>query len=726
MLGLIVYANILSTTHSSHSALQVPHFAYSMVVTKPKAYAYHARRRKAANTMVAEREHRQKTEMVATLVTKKETVIKKPAPPKVSEAVALKFTDAQGKPIDGANVNVEVYDSNNTLLSTTPLKTGESQPGTVWFKAPKLPCVVVAKVADGEQWEIANPDTTVYSLTGQEGDVKSRTASLISRQLDAEVSLNRPYSEFDFRTDPQASIFFADDKIADTGGDGAADVKLQPKVPANQPATFYLQKSSGPFVFDSEANIPSVKPDVPNTVTPAPFALRSVSDVEITNYPDDSEQMITGAQIESTYGKKHEKAKSLADDPDSGAEWWTYPKDGLSFRMRKVLDEKGKPEELVERVRMTSAAAGKIGPIQVGISNDDLQKAVGSGQPDGTSATITTYLDGGIAVHEGGSNVDWVEIRRPAELLKTGVLMTPTKGRTRIFIQIDKGEEGFGDEVKNQFQDLPGLQMVNSQSDADLVVHVSEDDFQSKKDSLLGVVPMSYKAECKLSYSILDTLTNAPAKDIDGQTIDTSPVDVTAHADYSKDVEGGALLLALVGVAGFTIRNPVERVLVLSLVGGSAKVATDRMKDTMNRAVPRTNQLAVVEALDPVFRAVEKATVFRARVTTISLSDKTLTINAGSDDGVTDGMEFALLNEALPAFNNTQGPLKSDLIVARVTDVQSDHAVCKLFRVKHSVNKKAYEDSSETAYDEGLTGILDPSTGLSNARVILRPKEAGK
>jgi hypothetical protein len=248
------------------------------------------------------------------------------------------------------------------------------------------------------------------------------------------------------------------------------------------------------------------------------------------------------------------------------------------------------------------------------------------------------------------------------------------------------------------------------------------DSFETKQGSLLNAVPMLYQAQCSMSYNIFDRQLAGPAQDLDGTVIDTPPVNAIAKADYSQDVEGGAALLAIVGVAGATIKNPLERALALALVGGSAKVAADRMRETMTRAIPRTNDLALLNCLQPVFESLEKATLFRGRVTDVSFKDKTLTINAGSNNGVVADMEFSLLNAGIPAFDNNQRALKADMVVARVVEVQPDYSVCKLFRIEHTVSKKAYEDNPEAEYDEGLWEILSPSTGLTNARLMLRLK----
>jgi hypothetical protein len=184
--------------------------------------------------------------------------------------------------------------------------------------------------------------------------------------------------------------------------------------------------------------------------------------------------------------------------------------------------------------------------------------------------------------------------------------------------------------------------------------------------------------------------------------------------------EGAVLLIALAIVLGLVIKNNTLRAAALLIIATVGVVAIRKMPDIMTRAGIRARSLAMRDATQALADQLQKAATFTARVKAIDYAGGTLTINAGSNQGIQEGTEFVLRNGSIPIRPMTMNGLKRDLTVARVVTVSADESTCKVFHISHTIDSKVRERYSEKEDPRSLNALLEPSTGMPQASMIFR------
>lgn len=676
-------------------------------------------------------------------------------PPQTEQLVAMKFKTPLGRPVAGLKVKLALLDKNGNSIGTQ--ETTTSADGDVKLTLKKFP-VVVKPIVSSDEWALQEADKCFYALKGTEAgmliadvDFQDLYASMmpfapmgdqgkkpqknqpriIHRNVQLpDIRLERKIADVDIQTEPGTVALLGDDPLgtADASGKIVCSVPLEKLGDDAVDIRFHRENETGKF--DGSMPMPKLSPYDRNTISAAPLRLSSINSVEITGLTLPDVGTFKAENLSKLYGKPKVEKGGAHD----GFSWMRFKDKGIAFRVRAVRDEtktKGKKtgtSDVVERIRITSPAGGNVGGVTAGTSMTEVRAKMGPGGNEvDRDGVLVSYLDAGLVISEKAGAVDWIEIRRPTSLIQQGVDLTLPDHLSRIYIEPIEVGTSFEKFPKARqlatdwLSNLPGYEVTSDRQAADLILKVKLASFEPKAENLFGAVPLKYEAIVGVDYRIVDAATGKAPVGLSGETIEGGTTEGKASADYKGDVAGAATA----GVVGEIIANQIgnedlKRLLKLGIVLGGV-AAVDNLKKTMSRASERCKPYALRNALQPVLRALADASDLRLRVLAVDAIDGTVTLGGGRNIGLKEGAEFEILNGLTPAFDSLDTPLKQTAIIARVTDVTSTNAVCKVVAVERTVNKNAREERAPDAPQTSkLLEVMDPSTCMVQARRVLR------
>ncbi len=688
-----------------------------------------------------------------------------PPPPKTQneQTVKLAFLTTQGAPAANLSVVIELLKKDESVTRKDSLKTAAD--GTVKVKVTAFPTVLRARVVD-DRWTIVTPERSILALRGNEGtrialaSSGARAHPLVkdeqkSKQGQKKGQARRPPPQklivirrmvtpppiqveptrvaINIKSVPGADVMLGTQKLGTTSEAGELRAEL-PVAEYPDEGGLVLQKVANGAISQIAVDLPDRDLYQPVAVEAPALKLTAVENISIPDLKLDGEKPITGDFLEDNLGKPtivklDPKAKTPPPLPVvEGTEWWTYPNRSLAFRVRRIRVREGDrgDEMVVERVRLTGAKAGEVCGIKVGASREDMFSTLGRVEPDFSVKEGSTYayLDGGIVFKEAATGIEWMELRRPVELIKTGVELAPPDGRTALYISTLRGEwpeyARAAEDVRQLLSSVPGLVVVTDRDSADFIVDLELGEYSEKTGKFLGTVPSSVRTDLALRYRLSEA-GGEPGEWVNARGF--------SEANYEREVRDGALLFAAIGIASQLVKDNTLKTVIELTLGISVVSAAENSRKTIVRAKSRIGPLALQSALAQLVDDVARATDVRVGVQEVDTAGCRVTLRAGEASGLHEGDLFEVHNASLPAFPGEVRALKESRTLLRVVSAEENRAVCELVRVDRSVNRKGNEEEKITVLqrqmpdkkrNDDVLRILDASTGLVWAKRVLR------
>jgi len=453
-------------------------------------------------------------------------------------------------------------------------------------------------------------------------------------------------------------------------------------------------------------------------------------------------------QVSEMLGRPKRVEKKLPD----GSEWWWFDREGIGLQMRRTPFKVGRDSlAMVERIRLTSPAAGTVGGLTVGDGADKVESALGGAEspsdarivyPDDAvrPGSVDSYLDRGLRICRYAGAIRWIEIARPTKLLTSGTTaFVPRRAATRLFVEpfeVDSDDARTwldAGTFRRYLEQIRSVQLSDHREDADLILR-AKFRCRAQKDKMVNLLPYRYEATTEIAFTITDPDGHA-VLDTEGhmlpgrQASDASPaggapestvVVGRSSADYTKDYVAAAGLL----FAAWRMKPGPLRDLAI----GAALVQVGRAADMARRAVNRCGAASARVALNRIVEHINRAADFAVRVIDVDRVNGTITINAGKSSGLRvstdrDPFEFELVvgGSSLPSEDTDRRAEYSSAVVVQVDDSTS---VCQLCRVRRTL-KGGFEAMERVPDPKLALQLPDPTSGIIAARAcgILSPVE---
>ena len=487
-------------------------------------------------------------------------------------------------------------------------------------------------------------------------------------------------------------------------GEGAVPIRLSKTLPGGESETVVENYGTDPYQT--------------NVVQAPPLQLVTLNAVSVSSGVTSGGDVIK-AKYGDLGGKDNKKNQigKINPQPD-GSQWWLYPSRGLAFKMRPLPSasdgdiKKNRAPMLAERVHFEAPAPETVGGIGIGSTLEEVRAKLG--EPEGEPATATSvgkyeeFLQKGLRIYYLNGKVNLIELARPTELLQSGTTAFVPRRPAKLYIENFVGNPQLSLSDPRSFANFvsqsASVQLVDNRDDADLILRARVSEFVSDKDKFADLFAYRYDCRTALTYSLFDVAANRFVYD-QKQSVGTAKVDYTKEA-------------ALIGIAGGLLRKKLGNLSLLIAGFGIAE-----LNEGIRKAANRSPAIATRTAFAGMMRDIDNASDFSARVTGVDYARGTLTINAGTRDGVRVSTpdhpfewQINLGDQSLP---DEESPRRADFYVARVISADQNSCVCEL---RHRVRstKKAKDKESDEAAPEMLRRLPDPATGLLEARASVR------
>lgn len=709
-------------------------------------------------------------------------------PPKVvtEQQISVPFVTTRSAVASDLPVRITATTNKGKVVFNQRLRTDVG--GRVQLMVKEFP-VRVEVTLETENWAMTRPDESIVALAGTEGNVVASVFDRSSDSLFAleEVSLDEPYLvprpsplypqtrkksqgktsknagqatqrkvvtikrkvnvkaieveptsvRFEFEGHPRSNVMVGSASWGALNESGTLSISVPVRDVPDELSL--VCRSPDPEVSaESIVKVSMVDPYSVNRVSFPTLKLTAIKSIRVTGLPDEMDGSLLSLGLTNTLGKP----EVIRDDPKQrtppslplveGTEWWKYSSNGVAFRMRKIVISSGKNglDYVVERIRLIEPKGGIVGKdIRVGSSKPDVLAALGRGEPDYSlkDGSTETYLDGGLVLSYRDDTVQWIELRRPRNLLNQGIDFDSPEGEIRLFTSEPKGSfekyPGAGPYLKSLIDRSPGFVPATAEADADMVINTELVDFKESMDKIVGAIPYKVSCELNMRYAI------SPAGAANGEFLSARG---SAIADYERDVrEGGTMILAAMLVAGL-IKDSTTQMIVMAALGVSAAAAAENTRKAMVSAQERIRPIALEQAARVILDDLTRSAEIKLRVIEVDRRGARATLNCGRLHGISNGDTFELFNGNLPVFPGVVTPLAEDRIIGKVSDVKDREAILTLIHLKRSISKKGKEDVTEielATENELLRSqkkelsndpntILEPSSGLVWARRV--------
>lgn len=677
----------------------------------------------------------------------------------------LKFVNPMGAPVSNLKVVVELTDKKG--IASPRIESTTQADGTVTVNVAAFPCLVDVKLDENQIWAMRTDSESQFVLNGSERNLgatvlpspgdwpvasdlwaslnpvtalvqKKRrttqkkstpppplpTTNMVARTFDYKPAfvVERTSADFALRGEPGTEVRLGDAKLGEIPASGTLRLTL-PLTDVSADSQFFLSRLTDGVLFAGVEPAKNADPYKENSVS---FArLKPVAAPGFTSpLPEVGEVgLSTAEQAQKALGKPKSVVKANAADPES-VETWVYDARGVELAFREVPVADRKPVKVLEAIRLTKPEAGEMAGIRAGDSSAAVMAKLGNGempQSDSRPAGLNAYFDSGVVAKEVDGKVAWVELRRPAETVRTGLETVPSRLRPVVSVSpVTAGTPAaarFASMLKQRFTNVPGMDSTNDPNLADYKLEVECSSFRSVSDALIGALPFYYRAEAVTRFALKDART--------GETVVSSftgePVEGTfatqGVADYKRDVSGGAAIFLALELATGLIKDPGARLLAQVTIGAVAAEAVAKSTETMKRAVPRAEKVAADKAVEAVTDALQIGAGANVRAVAIDRSRGTVVVNAGAKQGVTVGETFELYNLGRPVFPGRYEALATDKVLAEVVSVSEDSAVCELKRLRISVDNKSNEQREYGPIGKDVRYVMAPDSGLVAARL---------
>jgi len=701
-----------------------------------------------------------------------------PARKDVALYVVLQFVDPSGKPINGTDVELKLLDKAKAAvgdpirLTTQPVTVaGRTVSGAIKQDVRAFPRIMAVSLRDDSVWKIRDADQSAIALLGNEGSAiaqansysgllafngrpsdvaglleplqrggKSKTIVVQRRFSPAPIVLERQVADVSIHGEPQTVITLGGKQVGRVAEGGNAKFTLSAWQAESGDLELSLQKKDEGGTWESTLKLPRLNRYADNLLDAPDLRLVAMNQPKISGLDVSPSSMVTGSDLQKCYGKpkKIEEFRILRET--DGSKWWQYSKPNIWFKVREIAVD-GKMTEAVEAVRLVGKDGGSVAGISVGDDYSELVKRCGRGSPSDDPLPLGkhSYLDGAVTFYEQDEKISWIEFHRPTLWLERPVEIKNLSGRTKLFIgrvNTDDSYESFADApelLRSWIESMPGIEVVGSTEDADLILKTSMSEFTEKRKKFeYGDIKTGIDSEFSCSMALEASLSDArTGKAVSERSDGVMHFKSSARASFEKDVANGALILlaALVVLGLIKVSDTIKLLIVAAGILISAD-AGKRMGPVLDRASIRSKHIALRTCTEQLASALAEATDFRARVIQVDRSANTIQIQAGSREGVATGDEFQVYNGSAPLAARTLTGLKQEAILARVIEVKSDVSTCELVGIRSSVNNKFYERTSEdkpasisfSRRDKrpAASLIIDPSTCLPEVRRVFR------
>lgn len=695
------------------------------------------------------------------LVVKRTTTIPAPKPPKGQRLKPPTRVVVEERTVQ--NLRVRVADEkgtplrNFTLVAAVQGPQSESRPvtlvtgndGTASVKGIPLPAAVSLEITGeaANQYRFARPDAgsvailqptgvrtvaqnmeepILWATIGVPQAAPRVTVRTITYQGDwpEEIRLVKTTADVEITAPPETQLAVAGrSEPVVVGPDGRVTVTLGENEYADGvglPIRFTRNLAGGP----AEAVVKGyrVDPYAVSRIEAPEMRLVALTGLDLNPKAD---VLQTVDQLAKEFGdarRERNAARAKVTNHPDGSSTWSYPPQGLEFVTRVTTERQGRNDvSVVEAVRILNREAGSVGGLRVGDSMEDATVRLGVADPGGrpepgepSPGSVSTWLDGGLRIGYFAGRIKWIAIARPRELLESGTTAYVPRSPARVFFEEYQPPLGAPlvqskAEMAEILETSNAVVLVDDKEDADLILRIRMDRFQETQSQVLDNLPLAYSATMGMRYDILDAETGR-------FLVENQPTQARASADYKTEAGLGAAV-GLIGVFG----NTSDFVKALSAVG--VAIGVDSLQRTLKRAKERCPKFALQGALQPMMQGLAKAADFSVRVTSIDYAAGTVTINAGSANGVRkhsddrpSEFEVAVRGRMLPS---TFGGLRAEYWALRPITVYEDSAVCEFVRINRRVDK--VQERNEAKADlTMLRKVIRPSTGVVTGIAMFR------
>jgi hypothetical protein len=295
-------------------------------------------------------------------------------------------------------------------------------------------------------------------------------------------------------------------------------------------------------------------------------------------------------------------------------------------------------------------------------------------------------------------------------LLKGTTAFVP-RGPARLYVRSFRGNSNVHcnirdiNDFKHFLSQLPSVQLVDSEDDADLAIDASVASFTEDEKKLIGIIPTKYACTTTLFYSLYDENT--------GQYIARNKV-LTGSADVSVSK------VTYLGLAGAILAYRKSPALGLGVLIATAVNAVHKIRNAARICPP----VSIRQAFNNLTQDISNAADFSARVTNIDYERGQVTLNIGSNMGVRPStpdqpFEFRIALAGTPLGDaNASDGRHADFYDAVVRSVTPDSCVCEFQHVEGLIQGENGVIPSNPDKDM-LEKLPDPSTGLISAQATV-------
>jgi hypothetical protein len=674
-------------------------------------------------------------------------------------------------PAAGIEMVVTIYNRDRKKIDERRVTVGTARPGELEVPLTVLPCVVEVEPVDSEEWLVEDVGASIVAVTGHEGRLalgsidtgSGRAQTMVRWQTGRQkpkpkpksppkkpatntgqkgrkptapvvrvvkrlyeptdpILLTRRKTTIQFQGSPNTVITLGDQTLK-TDGEGNAKAVVDVEIFDEGGVRASASQEGALGTRNADILVPKGLPGSTIDVKVPDLKLANVMKLEVARLEGEDLSLLTDTDLERRFGKPR-KAKADKD----ASEWWSYEKDGLAFKMRKVRIER-RDKFVAERIRLTKPQSGAIGDIRVGTSGQAVNEAFGPAEsaPGGADLGFLTYLDGAIAFHTKGSAIDMIEIRRPIGYIKQGIDLTPLPRRLRVYVMTptDQTEKisAFAETVESLITQVPGMEVVKDPIDADYRIDIQVDDFTERKEKFLGTVPSEYACDLRASITVADS-DGRVARSEDGEEIGRFTARGSGGASYEKDLQKGALAALGGGVlAELLIKDKETKRIAQAAIAAATAAAATKMPSILNRAAERSREIAIRTVVSEVLTKLRRIAPQSIRISEIDYGQGIVTLAAGRDHGIRAGDEFELLNGSEPIGDSKATGLREERLVAVADFVEAGITRCKIVKITRFVTDKAEEKVELKDDRNAAKRLCEPSTALPVAARMLRISE---
>lgn len=399
---------------------------------------------------------------------------------------------------------------------------------------------------------------------------------------------------------------------------------------------------------------------------------------------------------------------------DANSNWLVYDGHGVWVKERRteVFGDDFR-DGIVERIRLVGRVGGSVGGLRVG---DDWTAVAGSlGSPGQLRANEALYLDGGVVYGRDHDRIGWIEIARPASLLRDGTTAFVSPRRTRIFVSEFQGDPRCRLRTTSDFRDYLErtgvVDVVSTREAADYCLTASAR-LQDSKGTFLDLIPMKYEATTHLQYRLWDNR-------LEAYVVDNVTLTGRSKADYTSEI------IAAIGIAYLLSRNIDDADVKRLLIAAIGVAGVDALKKSMGRAVERCPRLSEQSAFNQLSDKLYELAEFEARVTSIDYERGLLEFNVGTAHGVVPQttrtqptvFELTLGRKRLAL---QEDGLEADFYAAEVISATQKSCTAQLLHVRRRINKSREEVVETKVAPEVVRQIPDPTSGIVSGRARVR------